>query len=189
MFILFAKRYKDVHLLYCLLVSSACKCAFIYLAFVFVSVYSRFLNASAGRFFPLWSWFERDKADSRLMTISLWNWIFCKQADYTLLLEKVTFIFQKMIFECCRLFKRRRADGTAGNTHVRFIWKRAEWDTDLTISSNNHIFLKSSLCVRFPLAILWTPAAREELTSIKKFNNVLTLNVVYRWFCTFRKMS
>lgn len=134
-----------------MLVSSACKCAIIYLAFVFVSVCSRFLNASAGSFFSPWSWFERDKADSRLMTIRLRNWIFCKQADYTLLLMKVTFIFQKMIFQCAADCLSTARPTARQETHMSDLFGNGgnEILTREFPLTSEDIFLKSSLCL-FP---------------------------------------
>lgn len=68
--------------------------------YVRIQLLQQISQCICGIFFALWTWFVQDEEDSRLMTIRLWNWIFCKQTDYTLLVVKVTFIFEKMIFEC-----------------------------------------------------------------------------------------
>ncbi|KAG1970716.1 hypothetical protein F2P79_002151 [Pimephales promelas] len=47
-------------------------------------------------------WFgaTQDNEDSRLLTVKVCDWIVLKRAHYSLLVVKVTSIFEKMIFEC-----------------------------------------------------------------------------------------
>lgn len=71
------------------------------LVFVHSLVYiNRHVNACVEPFFFPFPWLKQDKEDSRLLTVKVCDWIFLKQAHYSLLVAKVTSIFEKMIFEC-----------------------------------------------------------------------------------------